>query len=46
MTDILHTTGLTDQGAQLLSLFGYSNVRNICLLAASILTADARAADR
>lgn len=41
MTDILHTTGLTDQGAKLLSMFGYSNVRNICLLAASILTADA-----
>lgn len=41
ITDILHTTGLTDQGAKLLSMFGYSNVRNICLLAASILTADA-----
>lgn len=41
MTGILHTAGLNDQGAKLLSMFGYSNVRNICLLAASILTADA-----
>ena len=38
---VLRNAGLSDRGAQLLSLFGYSNVRNICLLAASILTADA-----
>ena len=38
---ILSNAGLNDRGVQLLSLFGYSNVRNICLLAASILTADA-----
>ena len=41
MTGVLRTAGLNDQGAKLLSMFGYSNVRNICLLAASILTADA-----
>ena len=27
MTDILHTTGLTDQGAKLLSMFGYTNLK-------------------
>ena len=43
ITDILHTTGLTDQGAKLLSMFGYSNVRNICLLAASNCRTSCRA---
>ena len=38
---ILSNAGLNDRGVQLLSLFGYSNVCNTCLLAASILTADA-----
>lgn len=41
IAEILSKAGLNDRGAQLLSMFGYSNVRNICLLAASILTADA-----
>ena len=41
ITEILRKAGLNDRGVQLLSMFGYSNVRNICLLAASILTADA-----
>ena len=41
ITGILRKAGLNDRGAQLLSMFGYANVRNICLLAASILTADA-----
>lgn len=38
---LLSDAGLGERSAQLLSLFGYSNVRNMCLLAASILTADA-----
>lgn len=38
---ILKGAGLGDRGAALLSMFGYSNVRNMCLLAATILTADA-----
>ena len=41
ITEILRKAGLNDRGVQLLSMFGYSNVRNVCLLAASILTADA-----
>ena len=41
ITEILRKAGLNDRGVQLLSMFGYSNVRNICLLAASTLTADA-----
>ena len=41
ITEILRKAGLNDRGTQLLSMFGYSNVRNICLLATSILTADA-----
>ena len=41
ITGILGKAGLNGKGAQLLSMFGYSNVRNICLLATSILTADA-----
>ena len=41
ITEILRKAGLNDRGVRLLSMFGYSNVRNICLLAASILTADA-----
>lgn len=41
ITEILRKAGLNDRGVRLLSMFGYSNVRNICLLAASTLTADA-----
>ncbi len=36
ITEILRKAGLNDSGVQLLSMFGYSNVRNVCLLAASI----------
>lgn len=38
---ILRGAGLDENAARLLSMYGYSNVRNVCLLAASILTADA-----
>jgi CRP-like cAMP-binding protein len=41
ISDVLCDAGLDNESVQLLSMFGYSNVRNICLLAASILTADA-----
>ena len=38
---ILRGAGLDERALRLLSMYGYANVRNVCLLAASILTADA-----
>ena len=41
MTDILSKAGVISDALTLLSLSGYANVRNMCLLAASVLGADA-----
>ncbi|MDO4546192.1 MAG: cyclic nucleotide-binding domain-containing protein, partial [Bacillota bacterium] len=41
MQQLLQNAGLNEKAVALLSMSGYANVRNMCLLAASILTADA-----
>lgn len=41
MRRLMLAAGLEEDAAGLLSLSGYSNVRNMCLLAASVLTSDA-----